>query len=124
MLPLKNRIYILTKLYEKKPNSSIVDRLSLAHFKNNDKKKALDLLNEAEKSGIIDSFFNYQMCVKFETLEEYQNKHPNTLHSSNNLFETKQIVEQEKIILSTKHMYPEFMKMFLYLMQTDDREYV
>lgn len=124
MLPLKNRIYILTKLYEKKPNSSVVDRLSLAHFKNNDKKKALDLLNEAEENEIIDNIFHNQMLIKFEDLEEFQKNHPNTLPSSNNLFETKQIVEQETHLLSIKVKYPEFLKMFLYLMQTDDREYI
>ena len=124
MLPLKNRIYILTKLYEKKPNSSIVDRLSLAHFKNNDKKKALNLLNEAEKNGIIDRFFNVIMQEKFETLEAFKNTHPNALHSSNSIFETNEIVQKRTMIQSEKDMYPEFMKMFLYLMQTDDREYI
>ena len=123
MLPLKNRIYILTKLYNKKPNSSIVDRLSLAYFKNNDKKTALNLLFEAEEKGIINRYFSVQMQEKFETLEAFQKNHPNTLHSSNNLFDTRQIIEQEITVLSTKDMYPEFMKMFLYLMQTDNREY-
>ena len=124
MLPLKNRIYILTKLYERKPNSSVVDRLSLALFKNNEKQVALDLLNEAEINGVINSSFNYAMQEKFGILEAFKKAHPETIHSSNNVFETKQIVEKELDLLSIKDMYPEFMKMFLYLMQTDDREYV
>lgn len=124
MLPLKNRIYILTKLYERKPNSSVVDRLSLALFKNNEKQAALDLLNKAEINGVINSSFNYAMQEKFGILEAFKKAHPETLHSSNNVFETRQIVEKELDLLSIKDMYPEFMKMFLYLMQTDDREYV
>lgn len=124
MLPLKNRIYILTKLYERKPNSSVIDRLSLALFKNNEKQAALDLLNEAEINGIINSSFNYAIQEKFEILEAFKKAHPETLHSSNNVFETRQIIEQETDLLSVKDMYPEFVKMFLYLIQTDDRKYI
>lgn len=146
MLPLKNRIYILEKLSKTYINVEIVDRLSLAYFKNGEMEKAIDLLKSTFDSSLIDeSFFHVQinkLKILQKNLEKVISKNKGYddsgkffaktdgnvmivgFPSSNNIFDTKKAIAYfEKIGEECKHKYPEFMRLFFFLMQTDDRHY-
>jgi hypothetical protein len=146
MLTLESRIYILEKIYENYQNSSVVDRLSLAYFKNNQLQKAIEFLMESySKEEINREFYGHQI-LKFsamqEKLTEVQKINVDNIkngftvmkqatnglsvvgYSSNkNSFDIKKSVENFKSWFdSSKEQYPEFTNMFLSLMLFDDRE--
>ncbi|MCM1269800.1 MAG: hypothetical protein NC247_04120 [Ruminococcus flavefaciens] len=146
MLPLKNRIYILEKLSDTYINSFVVDRLSLAYFKNRDEDKAIDLLNRAYRDAVIDEYFFWCQKRKFQILQQelenvvsmntdYENDtkiHTRVVKNvmvvgfptSKNVLDTKKAIEHfTSWVAEGKNKYPEFTKLFLYLMQTDDRQY-
>lgn len=146
MLPLKNRIYILEKLSDTNVNRDVVDRLSLAYFKNGEMDKANDLLNRAYKDSVIDEKF---FCFQKEKLQLLQQELKNVISmnkdyendteihakvlgnvmvvgfpTSKNVLDTKKAIDHfTSWVVEGKNKYPEFMKLFLYLMQTDDRQY-
>lgn len=148
MLPLKHRIYILEKLsiYDA-DNKYIVDRLSLAYAKNGEKEKAKALLDKSLKAKIIDKEFYQQKLKSLKTIQanitdlykqnaNYE-QHPEYskaiidgsflvvgLPTSNNIFDTQRAMETFKEWFENyKNKYPEFINLFFYLMQTDNRVY-
>ena len=148
MLPLKHRIYILEKLSTHYTNLYIIDRLSLAYAKFGEIDKAIVLLQKALQDKIIDKIYYENKIVTItalcENLEELykQNaefaQHPDYLKAivkdkllivglptSHNVFETARAVKVfGEWFERDKEKYPEFINLFLYLMKTDDREYV
>ena len=148
MLPLKHRIYIMEEISKKYLNPSLVDRLSLAYFKYGDKDRAYGILKYALENKVIDQMFVGFQLKKFEALNialkevqelnsemgsniEYQNiifvgnQMVTGFPSSKNVFETSKAVECFSAWLKEKREdYPDFISLFFYLMQTDDRTYV
>ena len=148
MLPLKHRIYIMEKISKKYMNPSLVDRLSLAYFKNDEKEKACKVLDNALKMHIVGEEFVQQQSNKFEalnsTLKDVQelnsdikgNKYYYNVilegnqmvmgcPSSKNIFETSKAVKEfNGWLKEERERYPDFINLFFYLMQTDDRIYV
>ena len=148
MLPLKHRIYIMKKISKEYINSCLVDRLSLAYFKNGENEKAWELLNNALKEHIVDDMFVQQQLLKFDALnialkdvqklnsdikknKDYSkviivgNQMVTGYPSSKNIFETSRAVEEfSEWLKRERENYPEFINLFFYLMQTDDRTYV
>lgn len=147
MLPLKHRIYILEKVSTHYNNRDIVDRLSLAYTKNGEEDKAKDLLNKALKDKIIDKFFYEQKLISLKVLSDNIEElyKQNTDYEKNPEY-SKAIVDENLLIVGVqtskdifdtakamqtfkdwfedaKSEYPEFINLFFYLMQTDDRSY-
>ena len=147
MLPLKHRIYILEKVSTHYINRDIVDRLSLAYVKNGEEDKAKDLLNDALNDKIIDKiFYNLKLsslnAVKLNIDELYRQnadyeKNPEYakaivtgpllvvgLPTSKDIFDTAKAMQIFSDWFETsKSQYPEFINLFFYLMQTDNRSY-
>ena len=147
MLPLNNRIYILEKILKKEPNGMIVDKLSLAYAKIEEYEKAVKVLDEARENGIINEIFYVYQCdnIKLikQNLKKVQNMNEGKLGEKDMI---TGIVSGNKVVIglpTNKSMfdvkkaydvfrdgfdelykcYPEFTKLFMYLMQTDFREY-
>ena len=147
MLPLKHRIYILENLSKHYINRDIVDRLSLAYAKNGEKNKAIDLLRESLKNGVIDElYYNgklksinilvneldelYKRNAKYEKGQDYSTAIVSNdflvvgMPTSKDIFDTAKAVEMfGGWFEQDKDKYPEFINLFLYLMQTDNRQY-
>lgn len=147
MLPLKHRIYILENLSKHYINRDIVDRLSLAYAKNGEKNKAIDLLRESLKNGVIDElYYNgklksinilvneldelYKRNAKYEKGQDYSTAIVSNdllvvgMPTSKDIFDTAKAVEMFGGWFELdKDKYPEFINLFLYLMQTDNRQY-
>ena len=148
MLPLHNRIYILENVSTHYVNQHIIDRLSLAYAKSGQMGKCKEFLKMSLEEQNIDKFFyNYQI-KKIDTIltnisrlyelnSDYNSgsEHTKTLvvgdqlvvgfPTSINVFETeKAIGEFNYWFESEKEKYPEFINLFLYLMKTDEREYI
>ncbi len=147
MLPLHNRIYILENVAEHYINTDVIDRLSLAYTKHGEKNKAITLLEKALQENLIDqNFYNYQLSkinvVSSNLVElykvnaQYENNPECSsgiivdgqlvvgLPTSKDVFETSKAVQIFSEWFQTdKDKYPEFINLFLYLMQTDNRDY-
>lgn len=147
MLPLENRIYIMEKVMLIEQNSMLIDKLSLAYVKADKYDKAIELLNEAKKNGYIDDIFyedkytNY--CLIRHELKAVQNMNSGNLGktdmltgvvfgskmvtgfpSNKNMFEVKKVYDIFETDFKELYMrYPGFVRLFMYLMQTDSREY-
>lgn len=128
-------------------NSYIVDRLSLAYLKYDDKDKAIKLLKSALQENIINNDFYSKQIKKFHVLEiglpklyEKNSKYEqNAEHSqaivvednlvigfptSKDIFDTKRAVDTFKEWFEMdKDKYPEFINLFLCLMAVDNRQY-
>lgn len=148
MLPLKHRIYIMEEVSKKYLNPSLVDRLSLAYFKYGDEDRAYSMLKRAFENKVIDQMFVELQLNKFEALNialkevqelnsdmdnnrEYQNvilvgnQIVTGFPSSKDVFDTSKAVEYFGAWLKEKREnYPDFINLFFYLMQTDDRTYL
>lgn len=147
MLPLHNRIYILEKVSLKYTNQELVDRLSLAYIKSGKVEKAYSLLMKSYEEGVVSSAFYEHHMIKLRLLNEklsdvhklnenYSDR-PNRvlgllvedryvvgLPSSKDVFDTARAVQIYKSWFDDdKDNYPEFINLFLYLMQTDNRAY-
>lgn len=147
MLPLHNRIYILENVAKHYINPAVVDRLSLAYTKHGEKNKAITLLEKALQEDIVDkNFYNYQLSKinvvssnladLYNINAQYENNPEHSsailvgdqlvvgLPTSKDVFETSKAVQIFSAWFQTdKDKYPEFINLFLYLMQTDNREY-
>ena len=147
MLPLKHRIYILENVSKHYMNMDIVDRLSLAYAKNGEKNKAIDFLKESLKNGVIDKeYYNwklrsinvlvnnldelYKQNAKYEKGQEYSKAIVSSgllvvgLPTSKDVFDTAKAFQKfSDWFEQDKDKYPEFINLFLYLMQTDTRQY-
>lgn len=147
MLPLKHRIYILENVSKHYMNMDIVDRLSLAYAKNGEKNKAIDFLKESLKKGEIDKkYYNgklrsinvlvnnldelYKQNAKYEKGQEYSKAIVCRgllvvgLPTSKDVFDTAKAFQKfSDWFEQDKDKYPEFINLFLYLMQTDTRQY-
>ncbi len=147
MLPLNHRIYILENVSKHYMNLDIVDRLSLAYAKNGKKNKAIDFLRESLKNGVIDEVYYsgklrsintlvnkldelYKQNAKYENGQEYSKAIVSNgllvvgMPTSKDIFDTAKAVEMFGGWLEQdKDKYPEFINLFLYLMQTDNRQY-
>lgn len=147
MLPLHNRIYILENVAKHYINPDVVDRLSLAYTKHGEKNKAIQLLKEALQEDVIDNnFYNSQLnkinvvssnlVDLYKMNAQYENNPERSLAlivgdqlvvglpTSKDVFETSKAVQIFSGWFQTaKDKYPEFINLFLYLMQTDNREY-
>ena len=147
MLPLNHRIYILENVSKHYMNLDIVDRLSLAYAKNGEKNKAIDFLRESLKNGVIDEVYYsgklrsintlvnkldelYKQNAKYENGQEYSKAIVSNgllvvgMPTSKDIFDTAKAVEMFGGWLEQdKDKYPEFINLFLYLMQTDNRQY-
>lgn len=128
-------------------NLDIVDRLSLAYAKNGEKNKAIDFLRESLKNGVIDEVYYsgklrsintlvneldelYKQNAKYENGQEYSKAIVSNgllvvgMPTSKDIFDTANAVEMFGGWLEQdKDKYPEFINLFLYLMQTDNRQY-
>ncbi len=146
MLPLRHRIYILERVMDSYINQDVIDRLSLAYFKNSDEEKAINLLKDSLRNGNIDeNFYNYQHH-RLSMLKH----HLPTLYQLNSdcddISQMKAIVDHQTIVVGmptsknifdtqkalnffpywyeiNKDKYTEFTNLFFYLMLTDDRTY-
>ena len=147
MLPLKHRIYILENVSKHYMNMDSVDRLSLAYAKNGEKNKAIDFLKESLKNGVIDKeYYNwklrsinvlvnnldelYKQNAKYEKGQEYSKAIVSSgllvvgLPTSKDVFDTAKAFQKfSDWFEQDKDKYPEFINLFLYLMQTDTRQY-
>ena len=147
MLPLKHRIYILENVKKEYINQILVDKLALAYIKNKEKNKSNELFDGALKNKIIDfSFYENrkkQLEVLSDNLEKLYDKNKdfekNPYYSngiikdnylvigyptSKDIFETrKAFILFEDWFKTSKDYYPEFINLFFYLMQTDNRNY-
>lgn len=147
MLPLHNRIYILENVSKHYINPDIIDRLSLAYTKHGEKNKAITLLEKALQEDIIDNdFYNNQLTkldilsLNLESLYKINAQYENNPERSSAIFAGDQLVvgfptpkdvfETSKAVQifsqwfeTGKDTYPEFINLFLYLMQTDNRDY-
>lgn len=147
MLPLKHRIYILENVSKHYINLDIVDRLSLAYAKNGEVNKTIDLLEKSLKDGVIDKeYYNgklrsikalinnldelYKQNAKYEKGQEYSKAIVSDgllvvgMPTSKDVFDTARAVQTFGDWLEQdKDKYPEFINLFLYLMQTDNRQY-
>lgn len=145
MLPLKPRIYILENIITHYINWDVVDRLSLAYTKNGEYSKAVDLLKKyLQKGEICEKQYEYQisklkvLITNLENVQEINNNDNfNEIYgvidhnmvvigkpSAKNIFQTANIIKKCKPIFDdTKDQYPEFLNLFFFLMQTDDRKY-
>jgi len=148
MLPLHNRIYILENVSTHYVNQHIIDRLSLAYAKSGQIGKCKELLKTSlEKQNIDEFFYNYQI-KKINTLltnvnrlyelnSDYNSGSEYTkalvvgdqlvvgFPTSINIFETEKAIREFNYWFeSEKEKYPEFINLFLYLMKTDEREYI
>lgn len=147
MLPLKHRIYILENVSKHYMNMDIVDRLSLAYAKNGENNKAIDFLKESLKNGVIDKeYYNgklrsinvlvnnldelYKQNAKYEKGQEYSKAIVSSgllvvgLPTSKDVFDTAKAFQKfSDWFEQDKDKYPEFINLFLYLMQTDTRQY-
>lgn len=147
MLPLKHRIYILEKISTHYNNKHIVDRLSLAYVKNGEEDKAKDLLNKSLNDKIIDKIFYEQKLISLNAVRvnieelykqnaDYE-KNPEYskaivdgsllvvgLSTSKDIFDTAKAMQIfSGWFENAKSDYPEFINLFFYLMQTDNRSY-
>ena len=147
MLPLQNRIYILENVYKRVKNKDVVDRLSLAYFKNGEREKAEKILKKAVQEGLINYAFMEGQKEKFDALSQelknVQEKNRNMellngkvygiwhgkqlvvgFPSSNDIFDVEKVYNimrhYEKDI---REQYPEFMDMLFMLLSKDIREY-
>ena len=147
MLPLRHRIYILEKISEKYTNQDVVDRLSLAYVKNGEEDKAYKLLEEALRNEIINIQFyeckrialnvlSSNLSRLYEINKDYakDSQHPKALMvgemavvgfpTPKDVFDTAKAVSAfNEWFEQDKDRYPEFINLFLYLMQTDTRQY-
>lgn len=147
MLPLHQRIYILENVTKHYTNEHIVDRLSLAYAKSGGMNKAITFLEKSLQEKVISKeFYNYQLekitilssnlTELYEKNQAYENdpEHSKGLIVGNHLvmgfptskdvFDTAKAVKIfSNWIEAKKDKYPEFINLFLYLMQTDERQY-
>lgn len=147
MLPLHHRIYILEKITDHYTNPHVVDRLSLAYAKSGDVKKAVNLLAKSLGNKVINQeFYIHQinklrlLCPNIDELYERNKNYEENpefavglivedqivvgLPTSKDIFDTARAVTLFKYWFeSGRDKYPEFINLFLYLMQTDNREY-
>lgn len=148
MLPLKNRIYILEHITVKYTNESIVDRLSLAYFKNGEKDKAFQLIDDAYNNGIISIEAQRWFRHKISLLEENLSKlYKMNATYSNQLEQVKAIFQEGCLVVgmptsedifdtakaydtfnewfqNCQKQYPEFISIFMCLMARDERKYI
>lgn len=147
MLPLENRIYILEKIIGIDKNPMVIDKLSLAYAKADKYDKAFTLLQASKENGDIDDVFYEYQCdsinLIMQKLKDVQimnagklgktdmvigalsgNKVVVGFPSNKNMFDVKKAYDALKNDFSRLYeSYPEFVKLFMYLMQTDSREY-
>ena len=147
MLPLHHRIYILENVTKHYTNEHIVDRLSLAYTKSGEINKASIFLEKSLKENVINKeFYNYQLrkidilSLNLAQLYEKNSKYENDpeyskailvgehlvvgFPTSKDVFETAKAVQIFSQWFETdKNRYPEFINLFLFLMQTDNRQY-
>lgn len=147
MLPLRHRIYILEHVSNTYTNQCVIDRLSLAYAKAGEMDKAVTFLKKQLQEKNIDcNFYDcqlYKITIISEQIEQvyelnkdYENNHGRIrginigskivvgLPPSKDVFNTAKAVNIFKSWFDDcGGKYPEFIKLFLYLMQTDDRQY-
>ena len=147
MLPLKHRIYILENVSKHYTNLHIVDRLSLAYAKSGEENKAIDFLKKSLKGGIINKEFYdaklmsinvlvknlselYKQNAEYEKGQKYSKAIISDgllvvgMPTSKDVFDTAKAVQMfSDWFERDKDKYPEFINLFLYLMQTDNRKY-
>ena len=147
MLPLRHRIYILEHVSEIYINQPVIDRLSLAYAKVGEIDKAVTFLkNQLHENNIDCNFYDYQLekiTIMYKKREElyglnkdYKNNNAQLIGigvgskvvvgmpTSKEVFDSAEAVKCfDRWFLVYEKKYPEFIKLFLYLMQTDDRQY-
>ena len=133
MLPLCHRIYILENLSTYYTNPHIIDRLSLAYLKSEQKNKAIELL---ETSLDKIDHLSLRLSELYEKNTQYENNQESFialvegnqlivgLPTSKDIFDTAKAVQIfSEWFQTNKEKYPEFINLFLYLMKTDNRQY-
>lgn len=147
MLPLYDRIYILEKVYTKVKNASVVDRLTLAYFKNDEKTRAESFMMQALKDGVINDEFVDCQIQKFNALEtalsnvqaankDFDNGDGSHVGifvsnqlvigfpSSKDIFDVEKAYKHMKESIEyTKEEYPEFVRMLFLILCRDPRMY-
>lgn len=147
MLPLENRIYIMEKIMENEQNIILIEKLSLAYAKADKYDKAMELLDKAKENGSIDEVLYAYHCdninLLMQKLKPVQDMNADKLGktdmvigslsgnklvvgfpSNKNMFDVQKAYDALKDnFYKLYKQYPEFTKLFMYLMQTDYREY-